>query len=133
MFLVGGFSRLGLNATAAGDTAKASQYGAAAASFVFIFTFVFVSNARHVAQSTQLTSLCLGSDLVDSTVALPGRDIPTGGSIQGKCLGRCRLEYRQWLADTLVPGYVRENQRKDLLHFRNQQCNNHSDGVGSVP
>ncbi|KAL1984670.1 hypothetical protein VTN96DRAFT_8796 [Rasamsonia emersonii] len=41
MFLAGGFSRLGINATEAGDTAKASQYGAAAASMVFIFTSVF--------------------------------------------------------------------------------------------
>ncbi|QKX54730.1 uncharacterized protein TRUGW13939_01819 [Talaromyces rugulosus] len=41
MFLAGGFSRLGINATAAGDTVKASQYGAAAASMVFIFTSVF--------------------------------------------------------------------------------------------
>lgn len=41
MFLAGGMSRLGLNATAAGETAKASSYGAAAASFVYIFTFVF--------------------------------------------------------------------------------------------
>lgn len=41
MFLAGGFSRLGENASAAGDTAKASAYGAAAASFVFIFTSVF--------------------------------------------------------------------------------------------
>lgn len=41
MFLAGGFSRLGENARAAGDAAKASSYGAAAASFVFIFTSVF--------------------------------------------------------------------------------------------
>lgn len=41
MFLAGGFSRLGINATAAGDTATAAQYGAAAASMVFIFTSVF--------------------------------------------------------------------------------------------
>lgn len=34
-------ARLGINATAAGDTVKASQYGAAAASMIFIFTFVF--------------------------------------------------------------------------------------------
>ncbi len=41
MFLAGGMSRLTINATEAGDTAKASQYGAAAASMIFIFTFVF--------------------------------------------------------------------------------------------
>lgn len=41
MFLAGGFSRLGSDARAAGDTAQASAYGAAAASFVFIFTSVF--------------------------------------------------------------------------------------------
>jgi hypothetical protein len=41
MFLAGGMSRLGINATAAGEAMKASQYGAAAASFIFIFTFVF--------------------------------------------------------------------------------------------
>jgi hypothetical protein len=41
MFLVCGMSRLGINATAAGETMKASQYGAAAASMIFIFTFVF--------------------------------------------------------------------------------------------
>jgi hypothetical protein len=41
MFLAGGFSRLGIDATAAGETAMAAQYGAAAASMVFIFTSVF--------------------------------------------------------------------------------------------
>ncbi|TVY68688.1 Sugar transporter STL1, partial [Lachnellula suecica] len=41
MFLAGGMARLGINATAAGETAKAAQYGAAAASMIFIFTFVF--------------------------------------------------------------------------------------------
>lgn len=41
MFLVGGMSRGGLNATAVGDTATAAAYGAAAASFVFIYTFAF--------------------------------------------------------------------------------------------
>jgi hypothetical protein len=41
MFLAGGMARLGIDATAAGDTAKASQYGAAAASMIFIFTSVF--------------------------------------------------------------------------------------------
>lgn len=41
MFLVGGFTRLGLNASAAGNTAAASRYGIAAASFVFIFTSTF--------------------------------------------------------------------------------------------
>jgi hypothetical protein len=41
MFLAGGLSRLGIDATAAGEVTKASQYGAAAASMIFIFTFVF--------------------------------------------------------------------------------------------
>lgn len=41
MFLAGGFSRLGIDARAAGEIAKADSYGAAAASFVFIFTAVF--------------------------------------------------------------------------------------------
>jgi hypothetical protein len=41
MFLCGGFSRLGLNADAAGDVGGASRYGIAAASMVFLFTFVF--------------------------------------------------------------------------------------------
>lgn len=41
MFLAGGFSRLGIDARAAGEAAKADSYGAAAASFVFIFTAIF--------------------------------------------------------------------------------------------
>jgi hypothetical protein len=41
MFLAGGMSRLGINASDAGEAAKASQYGAAAASMIFIFTSVF--------------------------------------------------------------------------------------------
>jgi MFS family permease len=41
MFLAGGMARLGIDARNAGDIAKASQYGAAAASMIFIFTFVF--------------------------------------------------------------------------------------------
>ncbi len=41
MFLAGGFSRLGLNATAGGNASAASSYGAAAASMIFIFTSTF--------------------------------------------------------------------------------------------
>ncbi|KAI8712570.1 hypothetical protein NCS52_01355500 [Fusarium sp. LHS14.1] len=41
MFLAAAFSKLGQDASRDGDTAKASSYGAAAASFVFIFTSVF--------------------------------------------------------------------------------------------
>ncbi|TPX22908.1 hypothetical protein DIZ76_014789 [Coccidioides immitis] len=41
MFLAGGFARLAINATEAGDASKASRYGAAAAAMIFIFTFVF--------------------------------------------------------------------------------------------
>lgn len=41
MFLCGGFTRLGLDADAAGDVAAAGRYGIAAASMIFIFTFTF--------------------------------------------------------------------------------------------
>lgn len=41
MFLCGGFTRLGLNADAAGDSAAAGRYGIAAASMIFIFTSTF--------------------------------------------------------------------------------------------
>ena len=41
MFLGGGFSRLAIDAKAAGDLDKASSYGAAAASMIFIFTSAF--------------------------------------------------------------------------------------------
>jgi hypothetical protein len=41
MFLCGGFTRLGLDADAAGNTAAAGRYGIAAASMIFIFTFTF--------------------------------------------------------------------------------------------
>ncbi|KAJ5299628.1 hypothetical protein N7476_011185 [Penicillium atrosanguineum] len=41
MFLAGGFSRLAINAKAAGNMSSASSYGAAAASMIFIFTSTF--------------------------------------------------------------------------------------------
>lgn len=41
MFLTGAFCRLGLDATARGDTTAAASYGAAAASFVFLYTSIF--------------------------------------------------------------------------------------------
>ncbi|KAE9993632.1 hypothetical protein EG327_004153 [Venturia inaequalis] len=41
MFLTGAFCRLGLDATARGDTGVAASYGAAAASFVFLYTSIF--------------------------------------------------------------------------------------------
>ena len=41
MFLAGGMMARGQEASAAGDTATASQYGSAAASFVVLFTFAF--------------------------------------------------------------------------------------------
>lgn len=41
MFLCGGFTRLGLDADAAGDVAAAGRYGIAAASMIFLFTFTF--------------------------------------------------------------------------------------------
>ncbi|TLD15255.1 hypothetical protein PspLS_10690 [Pyricularia sp. CBS 133598] len=41
MFLAAAFSRLGIDARAAGNSGQADSYGAAAAAFVFIFTSVF--------------------------------------------------------------------------------------------
>lgn len=41
MFLIGGMSRGGINATNSGNTALAARYGAGAASFTFIYTAVF--------------------------------------------------------------------------------------------
>jgi MFS family permease len=41
MFLCGAFTRLGLDADMANDTAAAGRYGIAAASMVFLFTFTF--------------------------------------------------------------------------------------------
>lgn len=41
LFLAGGFSRLGLNATESGDTSAAGSYGIAAASMIVIFTATF--------------------------------------------------------------------------------------------
>lgn len=41
MFLVGGLSRGGLNATADGDGSAAGRWGAAAAAMVFMYTFGF--------------------------------------------------------------------------------------------
>ena len=41
MFLCGGFSRLQLNATAAGETKQATSFGIAAGAMIFIFTFTF--------------------------------------------------------------------------------------------
>lgn len=41
MFLAGAFAQLSQNAANSGDAAKASSYGAAAASFVIIFTSIF--------------------------------------------------------------------------------------------
>ncbi|KAF7561145.1 hypothetical protein G7046_g3007 [Stylonectria norvegica] len=41
MFLVGGLSRGGLNATASGDTDAAGKWGAAAAAMIYLYTFIF--------------------------------------------------------------------------------------------
>lgn len=41
MFLVGGLARVGIDALDAGNGAKATSFGAGAASMVFIYTFVF--------------------------------------------------------------------------------------------
>ena len=41
MFLVGGFCRLGLDASASGNSSSASNWGAAAAAMVFLYTFIF--------------------------------------------------------------------------------------------
>ena len=41
MFLAGGMSRGGLNATAAGNTEEAAKWGAAAAAMVYLYTFIF--------------------------------------------------------------------------------------------
>jgi hypothetical protein len=46
MFLCGGFTRLGLDADAAGDVAAAGRYGIAAASMIFIFTFPLAVRAK---------------------------------------------------------------------------------------
>lgn len=60
MFLAGGMSRGGIDATAAGNNTAASSYGIAAASFVFLFTSIFGATWLTVPWLVSSIAACLG-------------------------------------------------------------------------
>jgi hypothetical protein len=132
MFLAGGFSRIGIDATAAGDASRASMFGNAAVAMVFLFTFVFGAtwltgkSSIDIGRSKTLLTLA-------STVAISSRGVSPGDPSKGKCLGSRWLECRKRLAHTALPRHVQRHRRENALHFRRLQHHHYPYGLGTLP
>lgn len=110
MFLAGGMARLGMNATAAGDTVKASQYGAAAASMIFIFTFVFGATWLTVPWLYPAEIFPLEVRAKGNAWGVVGWSIGNGWLVRTPRLQsviHLSLTYR---IDFALPGHVQQNQ-----------------------
>lgn len=143
MFLVGGMSRGGLNASAAGNAAEAASYGAAAASFVFIYTAVFGATWLTVpwllpAEIFPLQVRAKGNawGVVVSSSPLPFP--PISPSLPVRHIHLLILTHfpglvnRQRLAHPPLSSNVRRRRRKNFLHFRRLQLPSSAYGLLSL-
>lgn len=160
MFLAGGFSRLAIDARAAGDEGRAYSFGAAAAAMVFLFTSVFGATWLTGVYPTPFKPHnCIRINYISSAMDLSRRDLSPSSTSPRKRVGCSRVEHRQWLAskcpappraslqkilysksntnilkkiDSPLPGNVQLNRRKDPLRLRSQQRDRHPHGVGAL-
>jgi hypothetical protein len=104
MFLVGGLSRGGIQATDAGNVASANKWGAAAASMVFLYTCVV--GATWLTVSFGYLNDCVLINPCPGSMAVPRRNIPCAMPCDGQQLGCCRLEHRLRVCDHTPRHYV---------------------------
>ncbi len=125
MFLCGAFTRLGLDADMANDTAAAGRYGIAAASMVFLFTFTF--------GATWLTLPWLyPAEIFPLAVRAKGNALGVVGWSIGN--GWLVSSPTTWLTlDAPPPRVLRAHRREDVLPLRHRQRPLHPHCVGAVP
>tara|TARA_R110002060_G_scaffold24866_9_gene33892 strand:- start:1456 stop:1815 length:360 start_codon:yes stop_codon:yes gene_type:complete len=116
MFLAGGMSRLAENATNAGDTAKASQYGAAAASMIFIFTFVFGATWLTVPWLYPAEIFPLEVRAKGNAWGVVGWSIGNGWLVSASDQMTNRFP-ADWNIDFTLPRDVQRYRREDTLHI----------------
>ena len=119
MFLAGGFARLGLNAAAAGDAQRASQYGAAAASMIFIFTFVFGATWLTVPWLYPAEIFPLAVRAKGNARGVVGWSIGNGWLVSYN-RARGRLSFRLLTIhtiDTALPCHVFQHRRENVVYF----------------
>lgn len=117
MFLAGGFSRLGLDATTANETSKASSYGAAAASMIFIFTSTFGATWLTVPWLYPAEIFPLAIRAKGNAWGVVGWSIGNGWLVSGRFVPTIRVHQLTIHTDTPMPGNVQRNRRKDTLHL----------------
>jgi hypothetical protein len=124
LFLAGGFSRLGLNATESGDTGAAGSYGIAAASMIVIFTATFGATWLTVPWLYPAEIFPLAVRARGNALGVVGWSIGNGWLVSldssldaFACLNRAHS--RSWSpVDLATPGMFRKDRRKDVLPLR---------------
>jgi hypothetical protein len=131
MFLCGGFTRLGLNADAAGDTAAAGRYGIAAASMIFIFTFTFGATWLTVPWLYPAEIFPLAVRAKGNAWGVVGWSIGNGWLVSSISLSlpECLAD---GVSDTSTTGLLRQYRRKDLLPLRNRKRHQYSLRMGPL-
>ena len=118
MFLLGGFSRLSINAEAAGDASKQSAYGAAAASMVFIFTFIFGATWLTVPWLYPAEIFPLAVRSKGNAWGVVGWSI--GNGVSNFTSLEEQIAKIRPVAGIALPSHVRQHQREDFLHLWRQ-------------
>ena len=131
MFLCGAFSRLGLNASAANETAKAAHYGNAAASMIFLFTFVFGATWLTVPWLYPAEIFPLAVRAKGNAWGVVGWSIGNGWLVSGT-LDRQRVSLTK-MSDSATSCLLPTYRREDILSFRNREHVKHSFRLGSLP
>ena len=131
MFLCGGFTRLGLNADAAGDVAAAGRYGIAAASMIFIFTFTFGATWLTVPWLYPAEIFPLAVRAKGNAWGVVGWSIGNGWLVSD--LSTVRKQPANGRPDPSIAGLFRQHRREDLLPLRDRQCHQYPLRLGSLP
>lgn len=133
MFLAGGFSRLGIDARAAGEIAKADSYGAAAASFVFIFTAVFGATWLVGPWIYQAEVFPLAVRARGNAWGVVGWSIGNGWLVSRTPPSRPPKSVPTLiLTDPSLPRNVRLHRRENPLRLRRLQHHQYPHGLGSI-
>lgn len=136
MFLCGGFTRLGLNADAAGDVAAAGRYGIAAASMIFIFTFTFGATWLTVPWLYPAEIFPLAVRAKGNAWGVVGWSIGNGwlvSAVAPDFSTQTTRSVRLCFADPAPAGMLCEHCREDILPLRYRQRAVNPDCVGVVP
>jgi hypothetical protein len=124
LFLAGGFSRLGLNATESGNTSAAGSYGIAAASMIVIFTATFGATWLTVPWLYPAEIFPLAVRARGNALGVVGWSIGNGwllsliSSLDTFAYLTRAHSCSRLSVDLAPPGMFRKDRRKDVLPLR---------------